>query len=152
MFKRNTLIVVLTALLGLSVLSCAPAPAQEVSSGNFYGGASVTPTQGQGGIFLGYEDTKDVLYYAVEGAYNFADRDSMSVTARAGTELYDNFVGYGVVGYGWRTDSGDANGATYGFGGKYNIDSNFSIGTEYLHQEYQRCSTDKVSLRGIFKF
>jgi hypothetical protein len=126
---------------------------EDKNLGGIYGGISADAYLDQGSVFLGYEHTENQMYYAFESNYNFDDLDTMNVSVRAGVELRQNIVAYGILGYGWEVDGkSNQRGKIYGFGTKYIFNDKCSIGAEYVHQYFTRRPSGNVNLRGILRF
>lgn len=108
------------------------------------------------GVFGGYEMvTNEVVYTAVEGSYQAGGgsspvtRDRISVDLKGGIKVVEPLAIYGITGYGGTPDTG---GVRYGIGGKYFVNDRYSVGTDYIHQEFSKGSTDTVLLKGSFRF
>lgn len=124
-----------------------------------YGGLAVGDDSANGtslGVFGGYEMvTDEVVYTAVEASYQAGNgkspvtRDRVAVDVKGGVKLVDPLAVYMTVGYGGTPDTG---GVRYGIGGKYFINDRYSVGTDYIHQEFSKGSTDTVLFKGALRF
>lgn len=139
--------------IALGFVTIAAACAPKANAEGFYGGVGAGfEKNATATTFLGYDNSAGQLYYGTEAQYSFGKSDNISLSARVGTEFYDNITGYAIAGFGWQTGNTNDNGPRYGLGAKYDIDENFFVGLEVVHQEYQSRSEDSTNLRVGVRF